>query len=69
MKELDIAGVYITPILGWAIVALLVWTVLRRLIDKAGLARWIWHRGLFDAALFIIVLGGVVAAAGRLTEL
>ena len=33
MKELDIAGVYITPILGWALVALVVWTVLRRLID------------------------------------
>jgi hypothetical protein len=29
-----------------------------------GLAWWIWHRGLFDAALFIIVLGGVVAAVG-----
>jgi protein AaeX len=69
MKELDIAGVYITPILGWAIVALVIWTGLRRLIDKAGLARWIWHRGLFDAALFIIVLGGVVAVAGRLTDL
>ena len=34
MKELDIAGVYITPILGWALLALVVWTVLRRLIDK-----------------------------------
>jgi protein AaeX len=56
--------VYITPILGCALLALVVWTVLRRLIDKMGLAPWIWHRGLFDAALFIIVLGGVVAVAG-----
>jgi protein AaeX len=64
MKELDIAGVYITPLLGWALLTLVVWTVLRRLIDKMGLTQWIWHRGLFDAALFIIVLGGVVAVAG-----
>ena len=64
MKELDLAGVFITPILGWALLALLAWTVLRRLIDHFGLSRWIWHRGLFDAALFVIILGGIVAAVG-----
>jgi hypothetical protein len=64
MKELDIAGVYITPILGWALLSLVVWTVLKRLIDSLGLTRFIWHRGLFDAALFVIVLGGVVAVVG-----
>ncbi|UEM06231.1 DUF1656 domain-containing protein [Skermanella rosea] len=64
MKELDIAGVYVAPILGWALVALVVWTMLRRLIDGLGASRWIWHRGLFDAALFVIVLGGVAAVAG-----
>jgi hypothetical protein len=64
MKELDIAGVYITPILGWAILTLVIWSLLRRLIDRLGASRWIWHRGLFDAALFIIVLGGVVSAIG-----
>ena len=45
MKELDIAGVYITPILGWALLALVVWTVLRRLIDK-----WAWRGGSGIAA-------------------
>ena len=64
MKELDIAGVFITPILGWALLTLLAWTLLRRLIDRFGLSQWIWHRGLFDAALFIIILGGVAAVAG-----
>ncbi|EWY41934.1 hypothetical protein N825_18440 [Skermanella stibiiresistens SB22] len=64
MKELDIAGVYITPMLGWAILALVIWSLLRRGIDRLGASRWIWHRGLFDAALFIIVLGGVVSAIG-----
>ena len=63
MKELDIAGVFITPILGWTLLALFTWTALRRLIDGFGLSRWIWHRGLFDAALFVIILGGIAAIA------
>jgi hypothetical protein len=59
IKEIDIGGVYISPFLAWAVMALLINTVLMRLFDRLGLYRLIWHRHLFDAAVFIILFAGV----------
>lgn len=59
IKEIDIGGVYITPFLAWAIVALLANAVLRRLFERFGLYRLVWHRYLFDAAVFVMLFAGV----------
>lgn len=59
IKEIDIGGVYITPFLAWAVVALLLNAVLRRLLERIGFYRLIWHRYLFDTAVFVILFAGV----------
>ncbi|WP_028240421.1 DUF1656 domain-containing protein [Stutzerimonas azotifigens] len=64
--EWALGGVLVSPFLVAALVALLLTVGLRLLLRLTGLGRWIWHEALFDLALFVIVLGGVVAAMGRL---
>jgi Protein of unknown function (DUF1656) len=59
--ELDLYGVFLSPLLGLAVAALAVQHVLRRLLDRLGLYRWVWHRALFDTALYVLVLGGLWA--------
>lgn len=61
--ELDIYGLFITPLLAWAVIAWLISIPLRRLLEAIGFYRLVWHRALFDVALFFILLGGVWYAA------
>jgi protein AaeX len=60
--ELDFYGLLISPLLPLTVAALIVCAVLRRLLAAIGFYRLVWHRALFDLALLVIVLGGLVAA-------
>jgi len=57
-EELNIAGVYIHPLLAAAIFAFIAARVLEWTLQKIGAYRWVWHRGLFDIALTVILWGG-----------
>lgn len=59
--EIDLYGVFVSPLLILVVLALLATAALRRLLDRAGAYRLVWHRPLFDLSLTIIVLGGLVA--------
>jgi len=59
IKEIDIGGVYITPFLAWALIALVSNAILMRLFSRIGLYRLIWHRHLFDTAIFVILFAGI----------
>jgi hypothetical protein len=61
IRELDIAGVFVTPLLLWVVIALPITALLRRLLARSGAYRFVWHRPLFDLALLVIVAGGVAA--------
>lgn len=63
--EIDLYGVFVPDLLVWVVVAFLLNVVLRRLLALAGFYRLVWHRALFDVALFVLVLGGVVAVSHR----
>jgi hypothetical protein len=63
--EIDVYGVFIPPLLLWIGAALPLTSVLRRLLRWSGFYRFVWHRPLFDFALLVIVLGGMVAASSR----
>ena len=66
MGELDVYGVFL-PTLGFLMVAtFLVSVPVKRGLRAAGLYRFVWHPPLFDLALYVILLGGAVAAAARL---
>ena len=67
--ELDIYGVYVPIFVVVAAVAFLLQILLKRVLDACGLYRFLWHRALFDLAIYIILLGLVTAAAASILPL
>ena len=65
MGELDVYGVFVPSLFAWMIAAYVLSLPVRRVLSWCGIYRWIWHRPLFDLALYIVLLGGVVAIATR----
>jgi hypothetical protein len=59
--ELDLYGVFVPALLVLVAVALPLTAVLRRLLRLFGFYHLVWHRPLFDLALLVIVVGGLVA--------
>lgn len=58
--ELNFFGVYIPGLLVCGLAALGVNTMVRRALAYTGFYRLVWHRPLFDLALFVVVLGLLV---------
>jgi Protein of unknown function (DUF1656) len=63
--EIDVYGVFVPFLLLCVGAALPLTAGLRRVLRWLGFYRLVWHRPLFDLALLVIVLGGVVALATR----
>ena len=61
--ELDLYGVFVPGLAAAMLVAFLLSLVLRRALAMVGFYRLVWHRPLFDLALYVVLLGCVVAAA------
>ncbi|MBB3770921.1 hypothetical protein FHS55_001516 [Angulomicrobium tetraedrale] len=59
-------GFYLPPLMMWAVLALPPFLLLRWAMGRAGFYRLVWHRPLFDAALYIIVLGAVMLGLAML---
>ena len=53
-------GFYLPPIMLWAVLALVPFLILRLALQVLGLYRFVWHRALFNVALYVLVLGGLV---------
>ncbi len=50
------------PLMGYALVAGIIWLVLRFALSRADLYRFVWHPPLFNTALYVILLSLVVVA-------
>ncbi|WP_160000571.1 DUF1656 domain-containing protein [Roseomonas sp. 18066] len=64
--EIDLYGIFLPALLVWAVIALPLSALARRLLRAGGAYRWVWHPALFDFALYILILGGTVALAETL---
>ncbi|WP_426434693.1 DUF1656 domain-containing protein [Bradyrhizobium genosp. P] len=58
--ELDIYGVLVPALLLWLIVAYVLSAIVSRIMQRFGLYRLVWHRALFNFALYVCLLGVVV---------
>lgn len=65
LKEVDIAGIYVAPFAVALLIAALLFLVLEWALNRVGIERWVWHRPLFDLAVFVCLLSAVVLALGR----
>jgi hypothetical protein len=59
--EVDLAGVYVHPLLIAAMLAFVAAEALSWLLGRLRLYRFVWHRGLFDVALTLILWAGFAA--------
>jgi hypothetical protein len=64
--EIDLFGVYVAPIAPMILAAWLLLLPLRRLADRFGLLRNIWHPALFLLALYLVLLSAIVLLVGRI---
>lgn len=55
LREIDLLGVFVSPVLICLAVALVLSLILRRLLDKTGINRFVWNRALFDLSLLIVM--------------
>ena len=67
--EFDIYGVYFPAFAVFAGIAFLLQVVIKRFLDASGFYRFVWHRALFDLAIYVILLGVVTAAGANVLSL
>ena len=63
--EIDLFGVYVAPISLMLVGAWLITLALRRMANRAGLLRYVWHPALFTFATYIIVLSSWILIVAR----
>jgi hypothetical protein len=63
--EVDLHGVLIPPLLLSLVLALVASVAMRRLLARIGFYRLVWHRPLFDFAVYVILVGGVAVLLSR----
>lgn len=61
--EIDIYGVFIPTLLVLMVVAFAATGLLRFVLARIGFYKLVWHRSLFNLAVYVIALGGIVALA------
>jgi Protein of unknown function (DUF1656) len=59
-NELDVFGVYVPPLFFCYLAAGILTFWLSRLLIRLGFYRFVWHRPLFDIAMYAFALGGTM---------
>jgi hypothetical protein len=62
IKEINLDGIYLPPLLGYLVGTAVLWYVLRYLLNRIGVYRFVWHPPLFNTALYVMLLSAFVAA-------
>jgi hypothetical protein len=55
LREIGLLGLFVSPALICLAVALVISLILRRLLDKTGINRFVWNRALFDLSLLVVI--------------
>lgn len=66
--ELDLAGIFVSPLLLCLLIAFFGRILLSRLFNALGLYRYVWHRTLFDISLFFALVGLAFAVFSAVTS-
>lgn len=62
--DIDLGGVFVHPLLIAAVLAFVLAELIGWALSATRLYRFVWHRGLFDVALTVILWAGL---AGLIT--
>jgi hypothetical protein len=58
--EINLLGVYVAPVSAMMVAAWLMLIALRRIANRFGLLRFVWHPALFGFAAYVILLSTIV---------
>jgi hypothetical protein len=58
--ELDIYGVFVPALSGWLLLAYVGYLIAHQGLAWSGFYLYVWHRPLFDVALYVVLLGAIV---------
>lgn len=61
IKEVDVFGVFVPPLLLYAVVAAAVWLPLRMLLERTRFYALVWRPALFNLAAYVVTLACVTA--------
>ena len=64
--EVELGGVFLPTILVSGIVGFMATIAARHALRVAGAYRFIWHAGLFDVAMFVILWCSAVLVGARI---
>ncbi len=64
--EVNLFGVLVSPIAPMLLAAWLLFLGVRRVADRSGLTRRIWHPALANLCVLVILLSVIVILVGRL---
>lgn len=59
--EIDLYGVFVPPLLLLAAATVPLAALVRMALARIGAYRLVWHRPLFDLAIYVLLLRGVLA--------
>lgn len=61
--QLDLFGVIVPSLLFWIVVAYPLARMAHQIIARTGLYRHVWHTALFDFAIYVCLVAGLVFTA------
>ncbi|MBB3541098.1 MULTISPECIES: DUF1656 domain-containing protein [unclassified Rhizobium] len=65
--DIDIYGVFFPTLGAIAFAAYLLNSVLRRVLASVGFYRLVWHRPLFDTAMYFCLLGAIALSLNKVS--
>ncbi|QKC94361.1 DUF1656 domain-containing protein [Mesorhizobium sp. NZP2298] len=65
-SDISIAGVYLPGLLVLMLAAFVVARIVWQVLSWTGLYSFVWHRALFNLALYILILGALSSLSNRL---
>ncbi len=60
-RETNVFGVFISPLIAYMLAAFLAYLCLRPVLVRLGLHRWAWNVPLAETALYVCILGALIA--------
>jgi hypothetical protein len=65
--EIDLYGVFVPTLAAIAVVAFFLNSILRRILAFIGFYRLVWHRPLFDTAMYFCLLGALALSLNKVS--
>jgi hypothetical protein len=65
--EIDLYGVFVPTLAAIAVAAFILNSILRRMLAFVGFYRLVWHRPLFDTAMYFCLLGALALSLNKVS--